>query len=55
MTNQYCLRWDAPHETAYASTFLLHRSGTVLFEHISHTHGDRTSAADVLAELARPR
>ena len=51
MTNLYGLRWDAPHETAYPSTFILDPHGTVLFEKISHEHGDRTSAADVLAQL----
>jgi len=51
MTNLYGLRWDAPHETAYPSTFLVDESGTVLFRKISHEHGDRTSAMDILAEL----
>jgi peroxiredoxin Q/BCP len=51
MTNMYGLRWDAPHETAYPSTFILDASGTILFEKISHSHGDRTSADDILAQL----
>jgi peroxiredoxin Q/BCP len=51
MTNLYGLRWDAPHETAYPSTFILDESGTILFEKISHSHGDRTSAEDILAQL----
>ena len=51
MTNLYGLRWDAPHETAYPSTFILDASGTILFEKISHSHGDRTSADDILAQL----
>ena len=51
MTNLYGLRWDAPHETAYPSTFILDKSGTILFERISHSHGDRTSADDILAQL----
>jgi peroxiredoxin len=51
MTNLYGLRWDAPQETAYASTFILDKAGTILFEKISHSHGDRTSAEDVLARL----
>ena len=42
VTHLYDLRWDAPHETA---------DGRVTFAHISKTHGDRTSAADVLAAL----
>jgi hypothetical protein len=51
MTNLYGLRWDAPHETAYPSTFILDASGTIIFEKISHSHGDRTSADDILAQL----
>lgn len=51
MTNLYGLRWDAPHETAYPSTFILDANGTVLFEKISHSHGDRTTADDILAHL----
>jgi peroxiredoxin Q/BCP len=51
MTNLYGLRWDAPHETAYPSTFILDAKGTVLFEKISHSRGDRTSADDILAQL----
>jgi peroxiredoxin len=54
-TNQYGLRWDAPHETAYPSTFLIDGRGTVFFRKISHEHGDRTTAADVLAELERAK
>jgi peroxiredoxin len=51
LTNQYGLRWDAPHETAYPSTFLIDRKGTVFFRKISHSHGDRASADDILVEL----
>jgi peroxiredoxin Q/BCP len=52
MTNLYGLRWDAPHETAYPATFILDANGIILFEKISHSHGDRTSADEILAELA---
>ena len=51
MTNQYGLRWDAPHETAYPSTFILDGRGKILFEKISHSHGDRTTAEEVLAQI----
>ena len=51
MTKLYGLRWNAPHETAYPSTFILDAHGTILFEKISHAHGDRTSADDILAQL----
>lgn len=50
-TNLYGLRWNAPAETAYPSTFLLDRAGIIFFRKISRSHGDRTTAASVLAEL----
>ncbi len=52
-TNRYGLRWDAPKETAYPSTFLLDRSGKITFAKISKTHGDRTTAAEILAILKK--
>jgi len=51
-TNLYGLRWDAPHETAYPSTFILDKTGTIMFEKISRSHGDRLSAQDTLDNLA---
>lgn len=53
ITNQYGLRWDAPGETAYPSTFILDQSGKVRYRRISRSHGDRTTASDVLAEIKR--
>lgn len=51
VTNLYSLRWDAPHETAYPSTFVLDKKGMIVFEKISHSHGDRLSAEDALEHL----
>ncbi|SRR5229473_1159349 len=51
-TQAYGLRWDAPNETAYPSTFVLDRSGHVTFVRTSREHGDRVPVADVLAALA---
>src|SRR6266436_9253361 len=51
MVNAYRLRWDAPKETAYPSTFVLDQRGMVRFSKISHSHGDRTKASEVLEEL----
>jgi len=51
-TDQYGLRWNAPHETAYPSTFLIDQHGIITSRKISHTHGDRTSADEVLNDLA---
>lgn len=51
MVNAYGLRWDAPRETAYPATFILDDQRVVRFSNISSTHGGRTKAADILAEL----
>jgi peroxiredoxin len=54
-TNLYGLRWDAPHETAYPSTFLIDRKGVIVYRKVSQGHGDRTAAADLLNELKNDR
>jgi peroxiredoxin Q/BCP len=54
-TNLYGLRWDAPKETAYPSTFLLNKKGEVYFQKISKGHGGRTSANEILEALAGHR
>jgi thioredoxin-dependent peroxiredoxin len=51
VTNLYGLRWNAPEETAYPSTFLLDNKRVVMYEKISREHGDRTTANEVLAEI----
>jgi len=53
MVNAYGLRWNAPAETAYPSTFVLDRKGIIRFAKISRNHGDRTNASDILQELKR--
>ncbi|MEX2112363.1 MAG: peroxiredoxin family protein [Pirellulales bacterium] len=50
-TNAYGLRWDAPKETAYPSTFVIDRQGTVRLAVISKSHGGRAKAADVIKVL----
>jgi peroxiredoxin Q/BCP len=52
-TLQYGLRWEAPKETAYPSTFVLERGGRIRFAQVSKTHGGRVSATTALAELAK--
>jgi len=54
-TNLYGLRWDAPHETAYPSTFLIDRHGVVFFSKIVKEHGGRTTAAEILDALPKPK
>lgn len=51
-TVSYGLRWDAPKETAYPSTFVIDRQSIVHFSKVSKTHGDRASVEEVLAGLA---
>ncbi len=51
MVNAYGLRWNAPKETSYPSTFVLDPKGMVRFAKISHVHGDRTKASEIMGEL----
>jgi len=53
-TNLYGLRWDAAHETAFPSTFLIDREGTVFFSKVVREHGARTTAAEIL-EVIKPK
>lgn len=53
MVKDYGLRWEAPNETSYPSTFIIDQKGMVRFEKISHSHGDRSKAADVVDQLSR--
>lgn len=50
-TKSYGLRWNAPKETAYPSTFIISKDGKVIFAHVSKQHGDRVSADKVLKAL----
>lgn len=51
--NSYGLRWDAPKETAYPSTFVIDQSGEIVFVRISETHGGRAEAKEILAALKK--
>jgi len=51
-TNLYGLRWEAPKETAYPSTFVLDKSGKIVFAKVSTTHGGRAAAKEILSALA---
>ncbi len=51
-TNAFGLRWNAPKETAYPSTFIIDRDGRVRFAHVSHSHSDRVGAQAALDALA---
>ena len=51
MVNAYGLRWDAPKETAYPSTFVITTDNIIRFAKVSRTHGGRSTAAEILAQL----
>ena len=44
---KYGLRWNAPSETSYPSTFVIDRKRKVLFAKVSKSHGDRARTADI--------
>ena len=50
-TESYGLRWNAPKETAYPSTFVIAPDGTVKFAQVSKTHAGRAAVKDILAAL----
>ncbi|TWU55334.1 redoxin family protein [Rubripirellula reticaptiva] len=50
-TNDWGLRWDAPYETAYPSTFVVNEDQKILFGKTVVSHGDRADVATVVAEL----
>jgi peroxiredoxin len=50
-TNLYALRWDAPAETSYPSTFVIDAKRIVRFRKISQSHGDRAPTSEILASL----
>ena len=51
MVNKYGLRWDAPKETAYPSTFVIDKNGKVIFAKTSTTHGGRATSDEILGAL----
>ncbi|MES2463837.1 MAG: peroxiredoxin family protein [Armatimonadota bacterium] len=54
-TNQYGLRWEAPNETAYPSTFVMGPTRKVTFAKVSRSHGDRANNADIIKALPTPK
>jgi len=50
-TNAYGLRWDAPKETAYPSTFVIDSNGKVRLAVVSQSHGGRAETKKVLSAL----
>jgi peroxiredoxin len=54
-TNLYGLRWNAAQETAHPSTFLVDQQGVVFFSKIVKEHGGRTTAAEILDAMPKPK
>jgi peroxiredoxin len=52
-TNAYNLRWNAPRETAYPSTFVIGRGQKIQYAKISKSHGGRAPIGEVLEALAK--
>jgi peroxiredoxin len=53
MINKYGLRWDAPKETAYPSTFVISKNGEIVFSKISTTHGGRADNEEIFEALGK--
>ncbi len=51
-TSAYNLRWDAPKETAYPSTFVIGPDRVVRYSKVSQSHGGRAPASEVLQSLS---
>jgi len=49
--NTWGLRWKKQGETAYPSTFVVDKEGTVKFAKTSTSHGGRASAAEIVKAL----
>lgn len=50
-TKAYHLRWDAPIETAYPSTFVIQKDRKITFAKVSESHGGRANVTEVLKAL----
>lgn len=45
------VRWKAPEETDYPSTFVPDKNRTAQFEQISRGHGDHITASQIFAQI----
>jgi peroxiredoxin Q/BCP len=53
IVNLYGVRWTAPDQHAYPSTFVIDRQGTTRFAYVGRNAGDRPAIDDVLAAVRR--
>jgi peroxiredoxin len=49
----YGVRWDAPQETAYPSTFVIDKNNKVVYSKVSKTHGGRAKTKEILAAVPK--
>ncbi len=49
--NAYKIRWEAPRETAYPSTFVIDPTGVIRYSKVSETHGGRAPVSEILQTL----
>ena len=52
-TNLYGLRWDAEHETALPSTFLIDQKGIIFFSKVVKEHGGRATSTGILEAIPK--
>ncbi len=53
MVSSWGLRWDAPRETAYPSTYVIDKNGRVTWSKVSDSHAGRTTAEEIMLELRK--
>ena len=53
MVNAWGLRWNAPRETAYPSTYIIKSNGRVAWQKISSSHAGRTTAEEIIKQLKK--
>lgn len=53
MINKYGLRWEAPNETAYPSTFVISKKGEIVYSKVSTTHGGRAENEEIFEALGK--
>ena len=51
IVNAWRLRWDAPREIAYSSTFVIDKSDIVRLAKVSDSHAGRPSSGEVLKSM----
>lgn len=53
MIDKYGLRWEAPNETAYPSTFVISKKGEIVYSKVSTTHGGRAENEEIFEALGK--